>query len=367
MPTATAEELLTSPGVAMGTVSYMSPEQALGQDIDTRSDVFSFGAVLYEMATGRQPFEGTTTAAVFDGILHKTPPAPSRLNPPLPPELDRIVSRATAKERYKRYQSVHEMLEDLKWLKQELAPSAGVPIARLIRRPKVSIPAVLAVLGLALVAVWAFRRNARVRWAHEEALPQIVKLVDNGKYEAAFALAGQAVRFIPHDSALEKLLPQISRPVTIHTEPSGADVYYRDYTQTRSPWRYLGRTPLEGIRLPFGFFTWRIERDGFETFEGLRWVPPYLPFPADLDLALAPSSSMPAGMVLVSGGTFALTLTGLDEAPSLELPSYWIDTYEVTNQEFKKFVENGGYKKPQYWNQPIIKNGRKLSFAEAMA
>jgi serine/threonine protein kinase len=350
----------------MGTVAYLSPEQARGDDVDQRTDVWSLGVVLYEMLTAQVPFRGEHAEAAIHLILFGKPKPLSQLRADAPIELQHIIDRALRKDPGSRYSSAAEILKDL----SDYQSSGTLPETRRpggilfgwMRERRVSIPAFVILLMLSLSLGWLFHRHSKVRWASEKLLPEISRLIDEDKYTAAFELARQAEKYIPSHPLLVKLWPVLSTSVSIRTTPPGAEVYIKEYDAIDAAWTHLGRSPLENIRIPSGLFRWKVEKKGFAAVEDVAsgWGP--------ISFTMDPIESIPPGMVRLSGAdSFKLRMPGFENVTPVQLQDYWMDRYEVTNEQFKRFVDSGGYQKQEYWKQPFLKEGHAVSWEDAMA
>jgi eukaryotic-like serine/threonine-protein kinase len=370
--------MVTKEGSTMGTAAYMSPEQAKGEAVDAQTDIWSLGVVLYELASGKLPFRGDLESAIVHNIIHEEPKPLKAIVPKVPEEFERIVKRGLKKKVDDRYGSAAEMLTDLKKLQANLEKEkAGVfnirSFLRLIRKPLVAIPATLVLIGLGFLIYSALHHQAKVRWARDVALPQIEKFISVSEYTAGFMLASQAGKYIAENPKYKELASQVTGPLSFQTDPPRADVFIKDYMTPDAAWLGIGRSPLLKAKVPGGFQRWKASLTGYESAEGAITVEsmkiiPNQTFPAEVTVKLDKLGTLPAEMVRIKGGRFSPELgpQGSENLPELEIPDYLLDRYEVTNRKYKRFIEAGGYKKPEYWTQKFVINGHEISWDSAM-
>jgi serine/threonine protein kinase/formylglycine-generating enzyme required for sulfatase activity/cephalosporin-C deacetylase-like acetyl esterase len=348
-------ETATVPGRIMGTPHYMSPEQARGEIADARSDLWSLGVVVYESLAGRRPFEAPGQVEVLAAILSSNPTPLRSVNRRVPSGLADLVGRLLVKDRERRIAGAAEVAHGLK----RFAENAAERKLRTRRRRWIaaSILVVLAVAGASGSLLYGWSRR---QWARYQAIPMARTLADKGDYAGAYRLAVQAARHVAGDPALSSLWPEVSRQFSVRTEPAGAEVQWKPYAELRSPWQTLGRTPVEKATLPAGAIRIRLVATGYEPVEVAPAGTEYL-----FDFKRA--ATLRPGMVLVPAGALNERIAGIGLLNVARLEEFELDRYEVTNRQFKDFIDRGGYERREYWKAPFLDKGRTLSREEAMA
>jgi serine/threonine protein kinase/formylglycine-generating enzyme required for sulfatase activity len=342
---------VTEAGVVMGTPLYMAPEQLECQEADARTDLFSLGLVLYEMSTGSLPVPGKSLARLLLSRGQKVT-APSTKRGDIPASFDAVVARLLERDQARRYRSADELIEDLQAIETDLdhpaAPSRRLPWAI----------AALAVLAAIVAGTLFYRRIEHQRWAREEAIPQIARLKEEDKAIAAYRVLRQAQQYLPGDAQVAQIEQNLVLPVVLRTKPPGASIEIQDYLSPGEDWLALGSASGKAVPVPNGYFRWRVTLPGFEP------------------LLVAPSTEATMEFVLqpIGHATQSVSIPGgawggmIDFIGWLQyrLPAYEMDRLEVTNAEYQKFVDQGGYRRREFWKQPFVGNGLPLSWEQAM-
>lgn len=351
---------LTVGGGTRGTPLYMSPEQASGNTVDARTDLWSAGAVLFEMLTGNPPFRGETQAHVIYNVLNTDPPF-NELRPDIPAGTTEIVARALQKDPAKRYQTAAEIDRDL----TAILKAMETPSVRAGLRPIFVIPAAVMLLAALVAAVLIYQRSARRDWARQ-AIPEIVKLKNDSKPVAAVQLLRRAQEILPDDPQLAALADGLMHTVAVRSSPRGATVEVKDYLSADAPWLALGTTPIDAVKLPSGYLRWRVSKAGLGEHVSAPVVEDIRGYFPEFNFVLDAAAGAPEGMVPISAEKYFGIVWSLGDMGPFDLPAYWIDRFEVTNRQYQEFVDKGGYRERKYWKEKFQQDGKEISWDQAM-
>ena len=240
-----------------------------------------------------------------------------------------------------------------------------------LKQVKILVPAIaMIMLFIILGAVWFFRHQAKIKLAREEIIPEIKQSIEGNdawrNLIEPYRLAEKAETILGKDPELDRLFSQISLRINIRTDPPGARVYMKEYTNIENEWTFLGETPLDSIRVPIGIFRWKLEKEGYDTVlaAASTWKSVSLNVNSKVGAGVADNltrkldqvGTIPPGMVRIP----------TTQIPIGKLHDFFIGKYEVTNKEYKAFIDAGGYLKMEYWKQSVIKDGKELTWDEAM-
>jgi eukaryotic-like serine/threonine-protein kinase len=356
-----ATQSLTEAAGPIGTPLYMSPEQALGKSVDTRTDLWSLGVLYYEMLTGGPPFQGASTLAVLHSVIADQFPPVREPRPDVPEEAEHIVNKAMQKDADGRYASAAEMARDASGLLAKLSgyvPAIEPSSTRFLKMATAALALVL--IAGAVAGWWIYRRAADHRWAREDAIPQIENLIEARRPLEAFQVLSRAEKYLPGDAHLRQIRKDISESVSITSDSPGAQVAIQDYLTPNGPSLKLGATPLKNVQIPKGYFRWKISKAG----AGKLITAPETG--KNMDFPLTHNQTAPAGMVYVDGGYWTSYASFIGWVGPYTFPRYYIDRFEVSNREYQNFVDHGGYQNPEYWPALLQKNGQPLSWNQAM-
>ncbi len=401
------KSILSQSGLVLGTASYMSPEQSRGMKVDSRTDLWSLGVILYEMTVGEKPFEGESLADKFVSILHDEPTFPNNFYP----ELKEIILLLLEKDIDKRYQTAEELLEDLRNLRQEvefekqlethISVDSGSSILNakflntndessekslriVVDEPKTfwqkigwgQIGLGIIILLLLGIGSWYLWHQSNLNWASEN-VKKVAELAKNEKNFEAYDLAQKIQTYIPNNEELNDLMPTITDKLSVDSTPSGSKVYLKRFLPDEKgnfPERELvGTTPIKDMQIARGHYILQVEREGFAPFE--RTISGTIPRidgnfidspPIEIKAELLESNQIPQNMVYVPKGKYKLVNWSRPMQNEVELDDFYIDKYEVSNKDFKEFIDKGGYLTKAFWTYPFIKGGEEIPLEEAV-